>query len=178
MYQTGKLGGAGFASKLFSDWTFAPLVEISSGRPFNIITGVEDNFQLESKTGRPNTIVNPACTALGYPAVPSKYSPTGVLQEPCVADFNGTLASAGTLLSLDGNLGRNKGLTPWTAFGDMRVAKKIHFGERFSMDLIADMFNIANKYNVAAVSPFFGNAGQATGAYDPRQFQFALKLNW
>ena len=47
------------------------------------------------------------------------------------------------------------------------------------MDLIADMFNIANVYNVAAVNPLFTpNAGQATAAYDPRQFQFALKLNW
>jgi hypothetical protein len=181
VYQTGKLAGSGFASKLFSEWTFAPLVEISSGRPFNIITGVEDNFQLESKTGRPNTTVssNPQCGA----PVNSKYSPTGVLQEPCYQVFipsslTTTVFPFVSLLSLDGNLGRNAGLTPWTAFGDLRVAKKIHFGERFSMDLIADMFNIANKYNVAAVSPFFGNAGQATGAYDPRQFQFALKLNW
>jgi hypothetical protein len=185
VYQTGKLGGRGFASRFFSDWTFAPLVEISSGRPFNIITGVEDNFQLESKTGRPNTVANPSplCTARDYPTYPSKYSPTGVLQEGCYQAFtpssqDTTTFPFVTLLSLDGNLGRNAGLTPFTAFGDLRVAKKIHFGERFSMDLIADMFNIANKYNVAAVSPFFQNAGQATGAYDPRQFQFALKLNW
>ena len=47
------------------------------------------------------------------------------------------------------------------------------FGERFSLELIADMFNIANRYNVAAVSPLFTNAGQPTAAYDPRQFQFA-----
>ena len=60
----------------------------------------------------------------------------------------------------------------------MRVSQRVHFGERYSMDLIADMFNIANVYNVAAVSPLFTNAGQATAAYDPRQFQFALKLNW
>jgi hypothetical protein len=50
------------------------------------------------------------------------------------------------------------------------------------MELIADMFNIANRYNVAAVSPLCSssgcNAGQATAAYDPRQFQFALKFNW
>jgi hypothetical protein len=46
------------------------------------------------------------------------------------------------------------------------------------MELIADMFNIANKNNTAAVSPFFQNAGEATAAYDPRQFQFALKFNW
>ncbi len=172
VYQTGKLGGSGFESKFFSDWTIAPLIEFGSGRPFNIITGDDDNLQLSSLTGRPNTFVNAGCTALGYPAVSSKYSPTGVFQEPCIADYNGTL------LSLDGNLGRNSGVTPWTVFDDLRVAKRIYFGERFNMELIVDMFNIANRYNVAAVSPLFTNAGQATAAYDPRQFQFALKFYW
>jgi hypothetical protein len=172
VYQTGRLGRDGFASKLFSNWTFAPLIELGSGRPFNILTGNGDNLQLSSLTGRPNTFVNPACTAIGNQPVTSKYSPTGVFQEPCILDFNGTLAS------LDGNLGRNAGVTPWTVFDDLRVSKRIYFGERFNMDLIADMFNIANVYNVAAVSPLFTNAGQATAAYDPRQFQFALKLNW
>jgi Carboxypeptidase regulatory-like domain/TonB dependent receptor len=172
VYQTGRLGGDGFASKLFSNWTFAPLIELGSGRPFNILTGNGDNLQLSSLTGRPNTFVNPACTAIGNQPVNSKYSPTGVFQEPCILDFNGALAS------LDGNLGRNAGVTPWTVFNDLRVSKRIYFGERFNMDLIADMFNIANVYNVTAVSPLFTNAGQATAAYDPRQFQFALKLNW
>ncbi len=172
VYQSGKLGGSGFASKFFGNWTLAPLIEFGSGRPFNIITGNDDNLQLSVLTGRPNTFVNPGCTALGYPAVTSKYSPTGVFQEPCGADFNGTLRS------LDGNLGRNAGIQPWTVFDDLRVSKRIYFNERFNMDLIADMFNIANRYNVAAVSPLFTNAGQATAAYDPRQFQFALKFNW
>jgi hypothetical protein len=168
VYQTGKLSGDNFASKLFSNWTFAPLVEFNSGRPFNIITGNGDNLQLSSLTGRPNAFPNAACGA----GVKSKFSPTGVLQEPCLAGFDGTL------LSLDGNLGRNAGLTPWTAFGDLRVSKRVYFGERYNLDLIADMFNIANRYNVSAVSPLFTNAGQATAAYDPRQFQFALKFNW
>ena len=172
VYQTGKLGGSGFASKLFSNWTFAPLIDFGSGRPFNIITSVGDNLQESSFTGRPNTFVNPACTALGFQPTPSKFSPSGVFQEPCIANFNGTL------LSLDGNLGRNAGLSPWTVFDDLRVAKRIYFGERYNMELIADMFNIANRYNVSSVSPLFTNAGQATGAYDPRQFQFALKFNW
>ena len=79
---------------------------------------------------------------------------------------------------LDGSLGRNTGISPWKVFDDVRFAKRLDFNERFSMDLITDMFNIANVYNVAAVSPLFTNAGQATAAYDPRQFQFALKLNW
>ena len=177
VYQSGKLSGSGFASKFFSNWTFAPSIEFSSGRPFNIITGNGDNLQLSSLTGRPNTFVNPACTAIGYAPVLSKFSPTGVFQEPCILDWNGQIGPAG-LESLDGNLGRNAGITPWTVFNDVRFAKRIYFGERFNMDFITDMFNIANRYNVAAVSPLFTNAGQATAAYDPRQFQFALKLNW
>jgi len=173
VYQTGKLGGSGFASKVFSDWTFAPLLEIASGRPFNIITGSGDNFQLSSLTGRPDVTVDPACGTV----YSSKYSPTGVFQQPCINGFVAT-GVVPTLLQLDGNLGRNAGTTPWTAFGDLRVSKRVYFTERFSADFIVDMFNIANKNNVAAVSPLFSNAGQATAAYDPRQFQFAMKFNW
>lgn len=177
VYQTGRLSG-GFGKKLLSDWTFAPIIEFNSGRPFNIITGNGDNLQLSSLTGRPNTVANPACGTVYQ----SKYSRSGQLQEPCILPFlpNATspLGTTPTLLQLDGNLGRNAGVTPWTVFNDMRVSKRVNFTERFSMDLIADMFNIANKMNVAAVSPLFSNAGVPTAAYDPRQFQFAMKLNW
>jgi hypothetical protein len=172
VYQTGKLGGSRFVSKVFSDWTIAPLLDIASGRPFNIITGSGDNLQESAFTSRPNTFVTPACTALGNQPVNSKQSPTGVFQQVCTANFDGTL------LSLDGNLARNAGHLPWTAFGDMRVSKRVYFTERFSAEFIVDVFNIANKYNVAAVSPLFTNAGQATAAYDPRQFQFAMKVSW
>ena len=173
VYQTGKMSGSGFASKFLSEWTFAPVIEVASGRPFNIITGNGDNLQLSSLTGRPNTTVDPFCGTV----VQSKYSPTGVFQAPCINGFIATQTTP-TLIQLDGNLGRNAGVAPWTVFDDLRVAKRIHFGERFNMDLIADMFNIANKFNVSAVSPLYTNAGTPTAAYDPRQFQFALKLNW
>ena len=181
VYQTGKLAGSGFASKFFSDWTFAPIIEVASGRPFNIVTGSGDNFQFSSQTGRPNVVPagTPDSPNCGYQTVASKYSPTGYFQEPCALDLTPQqLAQPNALLLLDGTLGRNTGLSPWTVFNDMRVAKRVFFGERINMDLSADMFNIANKYNVAAVNPLFTSAGQATAAYDPRQFQFALKLNW
>lgn len=183
VYQSGKLSGSGFASKLFSDWTVAPLIEFGSGRPFNIITGNDDNFQLSSLTGRPNAVApNTPTNACGYATYTSKYSKTGAFQEPCFLDFDGTLGS------LDGNVGRNAGISPWTVFNDLRVSRRVGFGERYSMDFIADMFNIANVYNIAAVNPLCCSvvgssgtqspAGQATAAYEPRQFQFALKFNW
>jgi len=171
LYQTGKLG-SGFSRQFFSDWTFAPIIEFSSGRPFNIITGNSDNFQFSPDTGRPDTFVNPACTALGNLPVASRFSPTGVFQEPCPADFNGTIQS------LDGNFPRNGGVQPWTVFNDLRIAKRISFHERYSTDFIVDMFNLANRFNASAVNQLFTNAGQVTAAYDPRQFQFALKFYW
>jgi len=184
VYQTGKVSGEGFTRKLLSDWTLAPIVEVASGRPFNIITGSDDNFQLSSLTGRPNVV--PAGTptsACGYPAVASRFSPTGFFQEPCYQRFAPSSATTTNfphvaLLDLDGNLGRNAGIQPWTVFNDLRVARRISFTERFSVDFIADIFNVANKMNVSAVSPLFTNAGLATAAYDPRQFQFAMKINW
>ncbi len=177
VYQTGKLSGSGFASRFFSNWTFAPILEVASGRPFNIITGNPDNFQFSPSTSRPNVVAaGTAATPCG-PTVASSFSPTGFFQEPCYAQF-AVPGTTPTLEALDGNFSRNAGLKPWTVFNDLRVSRRINFSERISMDLIADMFNIANRYNVADVNPLFTSAGQATAAYDPRQFQFALKLNW
>ena len=176
VYQSGKLNGDSFASRFFSNWTFAPIIEVASGRPFNIITGDADNYQFSPDTARPNVVpAGTAPTPCG-PAVASKFSPTGFFQEPCYAVF----AAGGTpaLLSLDGNLARNAGFQPWTLFNDVRLARRIDFGERISMDLMTDVFNLANKFNVSGVNQLWTNAGQPTAAYDPRQFQFAMKVNW
>jgi len=177
VYQTGKRSGSRFASRFFSNWTFAPILEVASGRPFNIITGNPDNFQFSPSTSRPNVVPAGTPASPCGPTVASSFSPSGFFQEPCYVQFV-VPGSTPTLQALDGNFSRNAGLKPWTVFDDVRVSRRINFNERMSMDLIADMFNVANKYNVADVNPLFTGAGQATAAYDPRQFQFALKLNW
>ena len=176
VYQTGRLSGSGFASKLLSNWTFAPIVEVASGRPFNILTGNPDNFQFSPSTGRPNVVpAGTPATPCG-PTVASSFSPSGFFQEPCYAVF--AFGGTPTLQALDGNFARNGGVKPWTVFNDLRVSRRVYFGERVNLDLIADMFNIANRFNVADVNQIWTNAGQPTASYDPRQFQFAMKLNW
>lgn len=176
VYQSGTLAGTGFGSRFFSNWTIAPIVEVASGRPFNIITGNPDNFQFSPSTSRPNVVTaGTAATPCG-PTVPSKFSPTGFFQEPCYVQF--AAGGTPTLEAFDGNLSRNAGVRPWTVYNDLRVSRRINLGERMSVDLIADIFNLANKYNVADVNPLFTSAGQPTAAADPRQFQFALKVNW
>jgi Carboxypeptidase regulatory-like domain/TonB dependent receptor-like, beta-barrel len=177
VYQSGKLSGDSFASRFFSNWTVAPIVEIASGRPFNIITGNPDNFQFSPSTSRPNVVPSGTPDSLCGPTVASKFSPTGFFQEPCYVPFflPGTTP---TLQALDGNFPRNGAVKPWTVFSDLRVARRIPIGERINLDLIADVFNLPNRFNVADVNQLFTAAGQPTSAYDPRQFQFAMKLAW
>ena len=90
-----------------------------------------------------------------------------------------------------GSLGRNQGTTHSYASLDLRVMRAIRFGERVRLDLIAEGFNLFNRFNEAAATPFFNDVntfGQRSGngrfysrptaAYDPRQFQFGLKLHF
>jgi hypothetical protein len=175
VYQSGRVNGnSRFKSALLSNWTFAPIIEVASGRPFQIITGENTNFQFSPSSARPNVVpAGSSGNACSPQTVPSKFAQGGVFSLPCYIDgFNGTL------LSLDGNLARNGGVKPWNVFNDLRIARRIKFTERFSLDGIVDMFNLANRFNVADVNPIWTNAGQPTAAYDARQFQFALKLNW
>ena len=166
IYQSGKIGGNLHA--LLSDWTVAPIFEISSGRPFAILTGADTNFDFGSNTDRPNVV--PAGTptdACGDVPVASSYSPTGFFQAGCF--INGTVP---------GNVGRNAGRKPYTFFNDMRVSRRLHFSEAVSADAILDVFNVVNRSNVADVNPLYTQAGTPTAAFDPRQLQVALKLNW
>ena len=167
VYNSGRVSGNGFA-RIFNDITLAPIVEFSSGRPFNIITFTDRNHDLSSGTDRPNAVpAGTATNACGDPAIASSYSPTGYFQLPC--DVAGQYT---------GNLGRNTGVKPWTIFSDLRVAKRLSVTERLKLEAIMDVFNLPNRFNVADVSPLYTNAGTPTAAFDPRQFQFALKLTW
>lgn len=145
--------------RFFADFTLAPILELSSGRPFNIITGTDTNGDLQSSNDRPGVAAD------------------------------GTLFVPGVFTS--GNLRRNAGITHGYASLDMRVARTIRFTERIRLELIAEGFNLFNRFNEAAANPFFdqvnsfnqrpGNGlyySRPTAAYDPRQFQFGLKLSF
>ena len=169
-YEAGHVGNGGMRSALLSGWNFSTIVSVASGRPFNILTTQDTTFQFAPSEARPNVVpagTPPTTCDPNKPLVASKFSPTGFLQAPCFRDG-----------SLAGNLSRNAGRRPWTLFNDLRVARTFPLGERFSLEGIMDLFNIANRYNVADVNPLYTNAGQATAASDPRQFQFALRLKW
>ncbi len=104
----------------------------------------------------------------------SKYSPTGAFNLPCYADVPaGSPASA-----YNGNFARNVGVKPYVVYTDLRIAKSISFGEKASLQLMADGFNLINKNNVLDVNLLYTQAGQQTAASDPRQFQFGARVSF
>ena len=145
--------------RFLSDFTVAPIFEVSSGRPFNIVTGQDRNGDQQGSNERPS------------------------------------VAADGTLVLPDfftnGSLGRNSGITHSYASLDLRVTRAVRFGERVRLDLIAEGFNLFNRFNEAAASGFFLDVNafnqrasngryysRPTASFDPRQFQFGLKLNF
>ncbi len=156
------------ARRFLADFTLAPIFEISSGRPFNILSGVDQNFDLQGTNERPSV------TADGTLCIPG---PTSTI--------------CPVALPVNGSLGRNMGITHRYADLDMRVMRSIPLGEHRRLDIIAEGFNLFNRFNEAAAAPFFtavnafgqraGNGryySRPTASFDPRQFQFGLKFNF
>jgi hypothetical protein len=148
--------GSGW-QKFFADFTVAPIFEISSGRPFNIITNVDTNNDQSTQTDRPS--VNSA----GSLTLPTAFT--------------------------TGSLGRNMGMTHGYMSFDLGVTKALRFSERWHIDLIAQGFNLFNRFNEASASPLFtdvnafgqraGNGryfSRPTAAFDSRQFQLGAKI--
>jgi hypothetical protein len=175
----GAKSGDGFFKHLISDFTLAPIIEYSSGRPFNVITGENTRLDFSTSTGRPS--VGGATSSPFIPGV--TFGPPNVCLNNDGTAF--TVPGVSPPAGCDGNLSRNAFTSPNFFEADLRLSRRIPLGERFSIDLIADAFNLFNRNNIAAVNqlcdPLAGStcsAGQSTASYDARQFQFALKLSW
>jgi len=156
--------------KFLADFTVAPIFEISAGRPFNILSNQDTNNDQSSQTDRPNV------RADGSLCVP------GTLN--CGALITGGVFSSGTL-------GRNSGVTKKFMQLDMRLTRAVWWNERIKLDVIAEGFNMFNRFNEASVSPFIDDVNsfaqrasngryysRPTASFDPRQFQFGLKLSF
>jgi hypothetical protein len=82
-------------------------------------------------------------------------------------------------------VGRNTGRGFSFCALDLRLRRHVKLSERLSLDISAEGFNLLNRANLAVPNNVFGSGsrpsatfGQPTAAFDPRQFQFGLKLNF
>jgi outer membrane receptor protein involved in Fe transport len=177
VYNSGHIGGSGFVPTVFSGFTVAPIFEVSSGRPFNILTGTDTNFDFNPLTDRPNAVApDSGINSCGNAPVLSKYSPTGAFNLPCYIDAPATAGPDSSFYA--GNLSRNFGVKPYTVFTDLRIARAFTFPHEIALQVTADVFNLINKNNTLDVNLLYTTAGTPTSAYDPRQFQFGARLSF
>jgi hypothetical protein len=160
--------GSGW-QKVLSDFTLAPIVEISSGRPFNILSNQDTNNDQSNQTDRPSVLANRLC-------VPGSLGCTPLIT-------NGVFST--------GDLGRNMGITHKFMSWDLRLSRVVRLSERVRLDLIAEGFNLFNRFNEGSASPFLDDVNafnqraangryysRPTASFDPRQFQFGMKINF
>jgi hypothetical protein len=173
--------GNRFMKALLSNWELAPLFQARTGQPLTLTTGT-DNSRTDLGNDRPNQIMaNDAAT-----------NPICSTSKICVQWLNPAAFSPNPIGTY-GDLGRNAVRGPGFFGFDLSLDRNFKITERFSVQVRADAFNILNHTNfVGGFAPAgqpagatYGTVstalnsstfGQITGAYDPRIFQFAMKL--
>jgi hypothetical protein len=163
-----------------SNWQFSPLVKVRTGQYITVTTGV-DNALNGTTTQRPNQI-------LANPYMQNK-SASGWLNPAAFAN-----PAPGTY----GNLGNNNLLGPKYFQLDFALSRTFSLGEKRTLQLRAEVFNLPNFVNFSApvatlnstgtfgkiLSDVPGNsivqsgANVGPGSGDPRIMQFALKYSF
>lgn len=156
-------------SYLANGWSVKPLVQVQSGLP--------------------------------YSATVSGSTPQQCYTTGCFATSSATTSGLqGTSVTYIPQLGRNTFRFPRTVNVDTRVQKDFRIHENYTLQVIAEAFNLANHQNVTTINSgaytlatttstntttltpttSFGtvSATNSTYAYAPRQFQFALRLQF
>jgi hypothetical protein len=158
----GSLNGIG--NTLIGGWELQGIQAWSSGLPYTITEGVDQNNNLGDTEEHPNRVVGVPLYPSG-PAVSSAFNPAAFVLQPF-----------GTY----GNSGRN---IIWTAPQlqlDTSLFKDFALKERMKLQFRAEFFNMTNHANFRnnSLSNNFNasNAGSYTAAQPGRQIQFALKF--
>lgn len=164
--------------KLLGNLVFSPIVEFSSGRPYTVLTGSDFNLDFGSNTDRPSV-------GSGGVSSPFIQNVSFTIPTACTKTVGLGSTSISPPFGCAGNLGRNSFTRPGFTMVDLRISRTFSIREKTNLVFIADMFNVINRFNVADVSPLCNpldpsscRAGEPTASLDPRQLQFALKLNW
>jgi len=144
------------ARALLSGWTFAPRVEIGSGRPYRLLTRTDRTLVNSSSTARPSVV--PLETVGSFISPDEK---VGL-----------ALPDLGQVGSLGRNVYRSEG---FRAF-DFRLSRHIPLAENVRLNLIVDVFNTFNRVNINRVDNSYAQSGRPVSAFNPRQIQVGLKI--
>jgi Carboxypeptidase regulatory-like domain/TonB dependent receptor len=194
---TSTYGGNRLAHAILSDWQLSPLLSARSGQPLGAINIGTDN----SRTGLGND--RPVQVLPDVYATNAQCSPAPCVQwlnkNAFATPGTGTPGSPNVAgiccdpVGSYGDVGRNAIRGPHFVNLDVSLVRMFRIAERLNLQFRAEAFNVLNHPNfVGGYAPSGLYAGQSygtlsqtlnatsfgeiTGAYDPRIFQFALRL--
>jgi len=174
---------------LLNNWELAPLFQARTGQPLTVTTGT-DNSRTDLGNDRPDQVL------ANYKANNKICSTSSICVQDIANGGNGNAtAFVPNPIGTYGNVGRNALRGPGYFGFDLQLSRTFAIRERYSLQVIANAFNIMNHTNfVGGFAPAgqpagasFGTVstalnsstfGQITGAYDPRILQLALKFRF
>jgi hypothetical protein len=161
------LADRGFLTALLTGWQTYGIVTAQTGRPFTValVQEFDNSGTGRSSLGfgandRPNVVRDPN----NGPRTPEQWFDTSAFSFPAPGTF--------------GNAGRNILHGPGYQSVNASLVKNTALGERVSLQLRAEVFNLFNHPNLNLPDNFLGSPtfGRVTSARDPRHIQFGAKL--
>jgi hypothetical protein len=164
-------------------------------------SSVQDNFNIRDDRGLSDNDQRHRLVISGSLEVPDHKKPAGLQRVLCGFQLGYIFTYASrlpfnVLLGSDRNfdnnnndrplgVGRNTGRGFDYASLDLRLSRRFRLTERVELQLLAEGFNVLNRSNFGVPNNTFGSGatplptfGQPTAAFDPRQFQFGMKVNF
>jgi hypothetical protein len=123
---------------LANDWQLAPIYASQSGLPYSLVTSG-----------------TPPCITLSIATDPVTGNTTTVCAKALGSGINGSNGRRGIDV-----IGRNTFQMKRTIDMDLRLSKKIRFGDRYSAEILGEAFNLFNHQNVTGVN----NTGYGIGS--------------
>jgi hypothetical protein len=185
-------------SSLRVSYTFSKTIDDAGNFFFST---PQDNFNVRDDRGLSDNDQRHRLVISGSLEVPEHSKPSGLQRVLCgfQVGYIFTYASRlpfNVLLGSDRNLdtnnndrpagvGRNTGRGFDYASLDLRLSRRFRLTERVDLQLLAEGFNVLNRPNFGVPNNTFGSGvnplptlGQPTQAFDPRQFQFGMRVSF
>jgi hypothetical protein len=156
-----------FGKEVLDGWQINGITTLSTGGPFNILSGTDTNFDSVA-TDRPNKV--------GYPGLAS-----GRTHSQKIAEYFNIAAFAAVPAGTPyGNSPRDPLVSPGYVNTDISAFKRFAICKTSDLLFRGELFNLFNNVTLGTPTATLSNAkfGQVTSAGSPRVVQFALKFEF
>ena len=151
---------------LLNGWTLSPIVTLSSGLPFTVLSGKDNNY---------DGVTNDRANTIGNPILDPRRPRPQVL-----AQWFNTAAFAANPIGTDGTSARNFLDAPGSHNVDMGIFRDFAFRERARLQFRGEFTNFLNLVNLNTPNATLTSStfGQITSAGAMRRLQLGLRFTF